>query len=114
MISSAHGSGITAIALFAKVQVRLPVPCALYCAVKVVLPGVSPLTTAAADARVSSEPETSKAFESDATSPPLDANDIRQFVPLALPINAAVTVTSTLPEAGTVTVADGPGVVRLP
>jgi hypothetical protein len=111
-----YGSGITIIALFAYVQVRLPVPCVLYCAVNVVLPGVRPLRTDVADARCTADPARMTAFASKAAAvfAPLMAYDIRHEVAAALPVMALVTPTSTLPDAGTVTVTDGPGVVRAP
>jgi hypothetical protein len=104
------------IVLFENVQLRAPEPCALYCAVKVVLPAVSPLTTVVELARCNVPPARMAAFASEAASvfAPLAANDIKHAVELALPTVVAVTTTRTLPEAGTTSVADGPTVVRLP
>jgi hypothetical protein len=64
--------------------------------------------TDVADARCNADPARITAFESTAVTPVAE-NDIRQDVALALPCIWAVTETSTLPEAGTVTVAVGPG-----
>jgi hypothetical protein len=90
------------------VQIVLPVPWFLYSAVKVLVPGATPVRTAAAVARCNADPARITAFVSEA--PTLVAeNDIRQDVEFELPIIWAVTCTSTLPEAGTVTVAAGPG-----
>lgn len=104
------------IARFENVQVRLPEPSALYFAVNVVLPGASPLRTDVADARCNAAPARMTAFASAAATvfAPVAAYDIRHDVELALPNTSVVTETSTLPEAGTVTVAAGPTVVKSP
>jgi hypothetical protein len=64
--------------------------------------------TEVADARCSADPARITAFASSAVTP-VAAYDIKQDVALALPCTSVVTETSTLPEAGTVTVAVGPG-----
>lgn len=104
------------IARFEYVQFRLPEPAALYLAVKTVLPGVSPLRTEFADARCNADPARITAFESTAATvfAPVEAYDIKHDVELAFPNTSVVTETSTLPEAGTVSVTEGPTVVRSP
>ena len=68
---------------------------------------VSPLTIDTAVARCSDDPARINAVASEAATPD-PANDIKQDVALALPCIWDVTETSTTPEAGTVTVAEGP------
>lgn len=100
---------------FTNVQLPLPPPPSrLYFAVKVVLPGVSPLTTAEALARCNVPDERVTAFASLATAPlaPDDANDTKHETAPELPVMPLVTETSTRPEGGIVSVTAGPVVVR--
>jgi hypothetical protein len=83
--------------------------------VNVVLAAVSPPRTDVAEARCRACPARITAFASEAATvfPPLAAKDIRHEVEALFPVVAVVTETSTLPEAGTITVTEGPTVVRL-
>jgi hypothetical protein len=96
---------------------NVPVPAdTRYFAVKVVLPGVSPVTKTVALARTSSLPATSSACESvGAVDEPagLAANDMKDLLPPVLPCCALVRITSAFPEVGMVTVTNGPVVARL-
>jgi hypothetical protein len=96
---------------------NVPVPrFTRYFAVKVVLPGVSPVTKTVALARTSLLFATSSACASvGAVDVPagLATNDMNEALFPVLPCSAAVTITSALPEAGMVTVTDGPTVARL-
>ena len=105
---------MTRMDLLANVHSGLPWPSVRYIAVNVVSPGVSPLSTELAEARCTDCPARTTAFASEAANvfAPVAANDTRHEVEFALPIIALVTDTSTLPEVGTLTVAEGPGVVR--
>ena len=114
----AQGSGIAQIDLFENVQVAEPPPDTLYTAVKVVLPelsGVAEPRTDDALARCREDPPRTVAFASEPENvfAPLAENDMKHDVELELPMAADVTVTRTLPEAGTVRVTAGPAVVRL-
>jgi|SRR5690349_7225066 len=100
---------------FTNVQVPLPPPPSrLYFAVKVVLPGVRPLRTDEALARcnVPDASVTALASTAAAVLAPDEANETKHETAPELPVMPLVTETSTLPEAGTVSVTAGPPVVR--
>jgi hypothetical protein len=100
---------MTQIDLFWKVAVPWVV---LYCAVKVLLPGVRPLTTNEALAcwKVLPRRLSARASEAAIVDAPLMANDMKGKALLVLPFMPAVTDTSALPEAGMVAVTAGPPV----
>ena len=91
-----------------------PPPTRLYVPVKVVLPGVSPLRTEDALARCKVPEARVTEFASAAARllAPEVAKDMKQDTEPELPVMPLVTETSTLPEAGTVSVAAGPTVAR--
>jgi hypothetical protein len=95
-------------------NVEVPEPWFLYLAVKVLLPGVNPVITLVALARTRLLHATASARVSEAATvvAPLTAYDMRASAPPTLPKAPAVTITSAFPEAGIVTVTEGPGVVR--
>lgn len=100
---------------FTNVHVALPPPPSrLYFPVKVVLPGLSPLRTDAALARCKVPEARVTALASTAATllAPVAANAMKQDTAPELPVMPLVTDTSTLPEAGTVSVTAGPTVVR--
>jgi hypothetical protein len=100
---------------FTNVQVPLPPPPSrLYLAVKVVLPGVRPLSTADALARCSTPDERVTALASEAATllAPAPANDTKQDTAPELPVMPLVTERRTRPEAGIVSVTAGPTVPR--
>ena len=101
---------------FEKAQLAAPPPETLYLAVKVVLPGVSPVRTDDALARCKAEPAWITAFASAAAMllAPVARKDMKHAVELAFPIELVVTDTRTRPEAGIVSVAVGPTVARSP
>jgi hypothetical protein len=91
---------------------NVPVPAVTrYFAVMTRLPGASPVTTLDALARITEPPVFSSAVPSAAVIPVPEKLMNALLLPV-LPFMAAVTLTSTLPLAGTVTVTDGPTVVR--
>ena len=101
--------------LLTNVHVALPPPPSrLYFPVKVVLPGLSPLRTADALARckVPEARVTALASTAAIVLAPVPANDMKQDTEPELPVMPLVTDTSTLPEAGIVSVTAGPTVVR--
>ena len=101
--------------LFTNAQVaEPPPPSRLYIAVNVVLPAVSELRTDVALDRCKVPDERVTAFASVAVKAlaPEAANDMEQDTAPELPVMPLVTDTSTLPEAGTVSVTRGPAVVR--
>ena len=97
--------------LFTKVHVPA---LALYFAVKVVLVAVSPVRTKDALACWALSLANSKALVSTATEvlPPVRPNDMKHVAVVTLALRPAVTVTRTLPVAGTVSVTAGPTVAR--
>jgi hypothetical protein len=104
-----YGSGVAHIDRFWNVAVPAFV---LYTEVKVVVPGVKPLRTKDAVAFWKALPKRFNAVESlpVAVFAPLMANDMYPAPPPVLVSMPAVTETSTIPDAGTVTVTAGPGV----
>jgi hypothetical protein len=109
-VTEAPGSGIAKIALSCHAQLKDPVPWFLYSSEKVtVLPGVSPLMTLVAVERCCAEPARISAVESVVGVTPLIEKLAIHAVELAFPVAWAVTPTNTSPDAGTVTVTDGPG-----
>jgi hypothetical protein len=101
--------------LFTNAQVaEPPPPSRLYIAVNVVLPAVSELRTDVAldRCKVPEERVTALASVAAKVLAPEAANDMKQDTAPELPVMPLVTDTSTLPEAGTVSVARGPAVVR--
>ena len=91
-----------------------PPPSRLYIAVNVVLPAVSELRTDVAldRCKVPEERVTALASVAAKVLAPEAANDMKQDTAPELPVMPLVTDTSTLPEAGIVTVTAGPGVAR--
>jgi hypothetical protein len=108
VVASDYCRGITQIDRFTNV----PVPeLVLYCAVKVLLPAVSPLTTNDALACCGLLPRRLNARASVAACvvAPLIANDMKGVIELVLPFMPAVTDTSArVVPAGMVTVTAGP------
>ena len=101
--------------LFTNVQFAAPPPPSrLYFAVNVALPGVSPVRTddALARCKVPAERVTALASVAAKMLAPEPANDMKQDTAPELPIMPLVTDTSTLPEAGIVSVTAGPTVVK--
>jgi len=101
--------------LFTKVHVALPPPPSrLYFPVKVVLPGLKPARTDDALARCNVPEARVTALASTAVTllAPVAANDMKQDTAPELPVIPLVTDTSTLPDAGIVSVTAGPAVVR--
>lgn len=101
--------------LLTNVHVALPPPPSrLYFPVKVVLPGLSPLRTDDALARCNVPEARVTALASAAATllAPVAANDMKQDTAPELPVIPLVTDTSTLPDAGIVSVTAGPAVVR--
>jgi hypothetical protein len=106
---------MTMIDLFTNVHVAAPPPPSrLYFPVKVVPPGLSPAMTddALARCKVPEARVTALASTAVMTLAPVPAKDMKQDTAPELPVMPLVTDTNTLPEAGTVTVAVGPAVVR--
>ena len=101
--------------LFTNAQVAAPPPPSrLYIAVNVVLPAFGRVRTDVALARckVPAERVTALASAAAKVLAPVPANDMTQDTAPELPVMPLVTDTSTLPEAGIVSVTAGPGVFR--
>ena len=101
--------------LFTNAQVaEPPPPSRLYIAVNVVLPALSEVRTDVAldRCKVPAERVTELASVAAKMFAPVPANDMEQDTAPELPVMPLVTDTSTLPEAGTVSVTAGPGVVK--
>ena len=101
--------------LFTNVHDALPPPPSrLYFPVKVVLPGLSPVRTDVALARCKVPAARVTALASTAVKvlAPVPAKDMKQDTAPELPVMPLVTDTSTLPEAGIVSVTAGPTVVK--
>jgi hypothetical protein len=79
----------------------------LYLAVKVFDPAVRPVTRKVLFTDVAVFPETVIEFASEALTP-VALNDMNEFAEPVLPCMVAVRVTIAVPEAGMVTVTDGP------
>ena len=95
--------------MFLASNVALPAPTSLYWAVMVQAPGVRPAISDVALARTSSLPATRSEIASDAAvAGQVALADMKPAAPPVLPSISAVRITSTLPEAGTVTLTDGP------
>ena len=89
-------------------KTTLPEPCCLYTAVKVWDPGAA-VMNAEALARTESLPATRSELLSEAVAMLLSTSTVMKPKDCpVLPSMFAVTITSTLPEAGTVKVSDGP------
>ena len=100
---------------FTNVHVALPPPPSrLYLPVNVVLPGLSPLMTddALARCKVPEARVTELASTAVMALAPVPAKDMKQDTAPELPVMPLVTDSSTLPEAGTVSVTAGPTEVR--
>ena len=95
-------------------NVAVPLPLILYLAVKVLLPGVSPLTTNDAVDCCKSLPRriTDRVSVAAIVVAPLTANAMNMLVEPLVAFMPDVTATSALPEAGIVTVTVGPTVAR--
>jgi len=79
----------------------------LYLAVKVFDPDVRPVTANVLVTTVAEFPDTEIEFASEALTP-VALNDMNEFAEPVLPDMVAVRVTIAMPEAGMVTVTDGP------